>query len=431
MSNFFGQIKNFFGRQTENFKTLLITQIMNSAVRELVTGRGEGGGGGGAAGGASYLQLYLGALGANSQQIGYLNSAGKIASAAFGLPLGWISDRFSLKKVIITGLILSVIAATAFALSTSWAQAIPAMMVNTIATTLVGMFMNIFFVTSTKETADRATAMSMKNTLIALVGLAIPTISAIIVLNFGGLTVEGMRPLFIIEALGGTFVLAYAALKLKEVGFLQKKDGEQERKSILQDYKEIASIRSVQKWTFCKGLRNFFSGGLTPFYSIFYVSAKGATPVTIAAMGTVTTLGILMFLVPFGRLGDKYGRKRILYLTRPFHYISLLMVVFAPSPDFLILASFVGSLNSVSSLMEITMEHELVPGEQRGRWGGFLTFMMALAGIPGPILIGYLWGIIDPAQLLLLPILVDLPFLVILPTITDTLHVVYTQKSSQ
>ncbi|MEE8571193.1 MAG: MFS transporter [Candidatus Bathyarchaeia archaeon] len=407
MSNFFGRIKNFFERQTENFRVLLATMVLNTSIKTMTTSRARG---------ASYLQLYLRSLGANPQQLGYLNSLTHIANTLFALPIGWFSDRFSLKKVALAGFILSVIAPTAFALSTTWAQAMPAMMINGI--TVAGMITNVFFITSVREHSDRATAMSMKSTLTSLVGLLIPSLSAIIVLNFGGISVEGIRPLFIISTFVSLLILIYTTLKLKEVAFLQKDTG-QKKRSLFQDYKEIASIPEFQKWTSTKCLRSFFSGSLMPFYSLFYVEIKGADVTTIAAMGTVATLGALIFLVPFGRLADKHGRKKIIYLTRPFNYLSILVTILAPSPEWLILAAFFGALQTVSQLMEITLEHELLPEEQRGRVAGFNSFLWGLMGIPGPILIGYLWQRVNPAYLLILPILADLPFLAILPTIPD------------
>jgi MFS family permease len=407
MSNFFGQILNFFERQTENFRVLLATMVLNTSIKTMTTARERG---------ASYLQLYLRGLGADPQQLGFLNSLTHIANTIFALPIGWISDRFSLKKVAIAGFILSIIAPTAFALSTTWAQAMPAMMINGI--TVAGMITNVFFITSVREHSDRATAMSMKSTLTSLVGLVVPSLSAIIVLNFGGISVVGIRPLFIISTFASLLILIYAALKLKEVAFLQK-DTEQKKRSLFQDYKEIASIPAFQKWTSTKCFRSFFSGSLMPFYSLFYVENKGADVTTIAAMGTVATLGALIFLVPFGRLADKHGRKKIIYLTRPFNYLSILVAILAPSPEWLILAAFFGALQTVSGLMEITLEHELLPAEQRGRVAGFNSFLWGLASIPGPILIGYLWQRVNPAYLLLLPILADLPFLAILPTIPD------------
>ena len=85
MSKFFGQIKDFFGRQTENFRVLFLTSVLTQSIRRLTIGGAVGGGG--AAGGASYLQLYLRALGADPQQVGILNSLGIVANAAFALPL--------------------------------------------------------------------------------------------------------------------------------------------------------------------------------------------------------------------------------------------------------------------------------------------------------------------------------------------------------
>ncbi|MFH0748997.1 MAG: MFS transporter [Candidatus Bathyarchaeota archaeon] len=233
LSGTFGKIRNFFERQTRNFRVLLATSVINNSIRTLTTGQAGSMGGGGASG-ASYIQLYLQALGADSQQIGLLNSLGKLANALVGLPLGWVSDRFSLKKVVIFGLILSVISSTAFAFSTGWSQAMPAMMLDAVATTLVTMFVALFFITSIKQASDRATAMSMRSTLTSIVGLIMPIISAIVVLNFGGITAEGIRPLFIITIVGTVVVVVYAFLKLEEVSFLQKKDSQ--KKSMWQDY---------------------------------------------------------------------------------------------------------------------------------------------------------------------------------------------------
>ncbi|MCJ7631968.1 MFS transporter [Candidatus Bathyarchaeota archaeon] len=370
-------------------------------------------------------------MGADPQQLGILNSVSTTARTIFALPLGWFSDRVSLKKIIIAGLFLSIIVPAAFAFSTNWIQVMPVMMVNTIETVLLGMFLNVYFISSISEASDRATGMSMKNTLTALVAVVIPTTSAIIVLNFGGISVEGIRPLFFIQMFAGLIILIYTLLKLKEVSFLQKKDTKQEKRSIFQDYKEIAKISSVRKWTFFKGLRTVF-GGTAAFYSIYYVEFKGASPVILAAMGTVGVIISLIILLPFGQLADKHGRKKMLFLTRPFNYISILIIIFAPTPEYLILASILGSLQSVSQLMEITMEHELVPPEQRGRWGGFLFFFMGMVGIPGPLLIGYLWErMVNPGYLFLLQILADLPFVAIISTIPDTLHITYDKKPSQ
>jgi len=438
LSAYVGRIKTFIDRQTGNFKALLVTAVTTTSIRALTAGSAAQGGGGSSTGGASYQQLYLRALGANAQQLGLLNSVGSVANAVFALPLGWVSDRLSLRKVILAGLLLSVLVPTAFTLAATWLQAVPAMIMNQIMTVLLGMFTNVFYVTSVRRASDRATAMSLKSLLISVVGLVVPMMSAFVVSAFGGITVEGIRPLFLISLVTSVGVFLYALMSLKEVAFLQNKGmdqhndgGSTKTRRLIQDYQEIARIPAVQKWTITKGLRAFFTNALVAFYSIYYVEVKGADPLIIGAMGTLSTLGALLFLIPFGRLADTHGRKKIIYFTRPFYYLSLVLAVFAPSQEYLLVASFVGALQTVSSLMEITMEHELVPADQRGRWGGFLFFFTAITGILGPLLVGYLWDAVNRPLLLITPIFADLPFLAILPTITDTLHVVHDQPSSQ
>ncbi|MFH0748774.1 MAG: hypothetical protein V1915_02485 [Candidatus Bathyarchaeota archaeon] len=69
MSNFLVQVTKFFSRQKENFRVLITTSVLNTAIRELVTGD-VGGGGAGFRVRGSYIHLYLRYLGADPQQIG-------------------------------------------------------------------------------------------------------------------------------------------------------------------------------------------------------------------------------------------------------------------------------------------------------------------------------------------------------------------------
>ena len=424
------KIKSYLDRQTENFRVLLVTSVLNNSIRNLTRGNQQGS----AAGGAAYLPLYLRSLGANSQQLGILNSLTQAANVVFALPIGWLSDRISLRKVVIAGFVLSVIAPTAFYFSTSWIHAVPVMFFDGVGTTLVSIFATIFYINSVSQASDRATAMSLRMSLIYILGFVLPLVAAIVVTGSGGLNDQGIRPLFLIALTANLFVTIYSVLRLKEVHFLQKNNAEgthtkdsQVKGSILADYKEIISNKVCMKWITTKAIRSFFLYGLSPFYSIYYVTVKGADPFIFGAMASVSTIGSLIFLIPFGRLADKSGRRKIIYLTRPFNYLSIILTILAPSPIFLLVPAFVGSLQTVSNLMEITMEPELVPPNQRGRQGGLLFFVMGLTGMIGSLVLGYLWQIVDPSILLLLPIVADIPWLITLRTIPDTLHIVYKQ----
>lgn len=141
------KMSSYINRQTENFRVLLVTSVLNNSIRNLTRGNQQGS----AAGGVAYLPLYLKALGADPQQIGILNSLTQAANVIFALPIGWLLDRISLRKVVIAGFVLSVIAPLAFYLSTSWIHAMPIMLIDGVGTTLVGIFTTVFYINSVSQ----------------------------------------------------------------------------------------------------------------------------------------------------------------------------------------------------------------------------------------------------------------------------------------
>lgn len=440
--------RDFINRQTENFKVLLVTSTLNNSIRSLTRGNSNGA----AVGGIQYIQPYLAALGANSQQLGYLNSLTSFANVALALPIGWISDRVSLKRVVQIGFFISCIASICFASlgfifypamgSSTWTVALPFMVLDGVATTLVGIFATVFYINSVNNSKDRATAMSLRYELMYICFLFLPAVSSLVVLTFGGgvIGVNGIRPMFLI-ALAVNICSLIISLKLKDVAFQKKEpkadqqnqvstlETPEKKKGLIQDYGEIFSQSNVRKWCLTKAFRTFFATGLLPFFSIYYVTVKGADTVTIGLMSTICTIGSLIFLIPFGHWADRIGRKKIILITRPFNYLSIIISVFAPSTIFLLIAAFIGSLQTVSMLMEITMEPELVPPEQRGREGGLLFFMTGATGAIGALVAGYLYPIVNQQLLLCLPILADIPWIIALITIPDTLNKIYTRTS--
>jgi MFS family permease len=96
------------------------------------------------------------------------------------------------------------------------------------------------------------------------------------------------------------------------------------------------------------------------------------------------------------------------------------MLIFAPAnePIFLILGWAISGIN-MGGMGWSTMTVEMVPAEQRGRWGGISQLFNGLAMIPASIIGGYLWARFAPelpfivyiivASLILIPILATVP----------------------
>ncbi len=139
-------------------------------------------------------------------------------------------------------------------------------------------------------------------------------------------------------------------------------------------------------------------------------------------MATATVVAQLIFGIPAGRLADKIGRKRIVYLLTPLWYASNLFLAFAPGPIALVLSAALLAFYTISLGAVDAMTMELLPLEQQGRWGGLLGLFTGLVTIPAPIIGGLIWRELGPTYVFVIPIVFDLLLRIpLLATVPETL----------
>jgi len=139
-------------------------------------------------------------------------------------------------------------------------------------------------------------------------------------------------------------------------------------------------------------------------------------------MAGATVAAQLVFGIPVGRLADRIGRKRVIYLLTPLWYASNLFLAFSPSPIVLVSSAALLAFYSISTGATSAMTLELVPLEQQGRWGGLLSLFTGLVTIPAPIIGGLIWRELGPMYVFIVPIVFDLLFRVpLLATVPETL----------
>ena len=140
-------------------------------------------------------------------------------------------------------------------------------------------------------------------------------------------------------------------------------------------------------------------------------------------MATATVVARLAFGIPIGRLADKIGRKRVIYLLTPLWYASNLLLAFSTGPITLVLYAAFQAFYTISSGATNAMSMELVPVEQQGKWSGLLGLFAGLLTIPAPIIGGLIWRELGPVYVFLIPIALDLVLRVpLLSTIPETLR---------
>jgi EmrB/QacA subfamily drug resistance transporter len=116
--------------------------------------------------------------------------------------------------------------------------------------------------------------------------------------------------------------------------------------------------------------------------------------ITVPAAGWLVT-GYLISMASMqplaGKLGDRFGRRRVMLLGLVAFGVASLLAAFAPNYQTLLAARFLQALAGASSLPNgAALVRELVPAERRGRGFGMVGIFAGLAAASGPPLGGLL-----------------------------------------
>jgi MFS family permease len=410
----FVSLARFFGELDRRIKVLFGFLGMHMWHRELPS---------------QYNQLYATALGANPVELGTLDSIGSLASAIVSVPSGWIADRYAVKTVILLGLTLTTIVAVIYSLASSWWILIPAILLSGVCMRLVMPYVDVLFI-NYAQPHQRSMVMSLSRTLWAIPGIFTSMVAAFVVTSFGGVSATGIRPLYVIQLALSVVVLFGIALWLKPPAPRPPEERPPARAGFVDDFRDVFhGERWLKSWIVVMAVRNIGMRLALPFVPLWLVDVKHADPYTLGVMGMAGTLVSLILQIPAGRLADKIGRKRAFYLLRPFTYLGTLVLILAPSPEYLVLVGVLGCIglagggfSRVSFIPFITMNFEMVPEAKRGRWLGLLGFF-SIVGFPMSILGGFMWQQGLMVEVLVLPVVLEVLIAIpLLASIPDTLH---------
>jgi MFS family permease len=275
----------------------------------------------------------------------------------------------------------------------------------------------------------RGQSIGFARTIGAIPSIFTPIIASVIVIAFGGITAQGIRPLYTIQMVLTLMIILFVAFMMKSPRDQPAANKESKGMNLIEGFRELfKGEKGLKKWTIVMSLWYFASALSVAYVPLWMVNVKGADPYILGIMSTLS-MGISTFLqMPIGRLADKIGRKKAYYILRPVSYLGTLILIFAPAPNFLIIAGVLGAMGLMegigilSSIPFMTMYWELVPTEKRGRWFGFTGIFNTLMTIPAFMLGGFLWEMGMMELVILLPVFIEMLVVIpILSRIPDTL----------
>jgi len=192
--------RGFIGRQKRNYRVGVERASANSFLTGLTS---------------QYSAIYTVGLGADSVQLGSLSSIGSAISALVSTPVGWLMDRYGIKRLYLLSILLLAGGSLFRAVAHDWRFLVVAAILASVAARLSGTGCRVISADSVQN-QDRVTAQNVCGTLGSLAGMIAPLVAAYLVTLFGGMTVEGIRPLYYIQFVGYGLVLLLVALRLRE-----------------------------------------------------------------------------------------------------------------------------------------------------------------------------------------------------------------------
>jgi MFS family permease len=401
--SFLRELRDVWRRQHLNWRTVVTRQVFNRFFNQLTM---------------QYNNIFIRGLGASPVELGAVNSASGLGSTLISLPLGYFQDRYSVRKIYLLGITVLSLSPLLYAVAYNWVFVVPAIFISGLCMRL-GSCVIICDLSLPNE--DRATGKALCEGIGALPTLLSPTIAALLVTLFGGMNVEGIRPLYWIQFVSQILFLVYVALKMTE---MERPKREEESLNPIEDFREVFRRGTATKrWLLFISLNAFTQTMIDPFRYPYAHEVKVAGPFIISGITTAMILTEALFAAPLGRVTDRIGRKKMFYMLTPIYSLSYVIYAFAPSPEWLLVAGFLMGFRMLSYVAYGAMTPELVPRDCIGRWRGIIGLCLGLATIPAPIIGGLIWENLGPLWVFIIPIAIDIFVrMPLLSTVPETLN---------
>ncbi|MDF9277931.1 MFS transporter [Arthrobacter sp. EH-1B-1] len=156
-----------------------------------------------------------------------------------------------------------------------------------------------------------------------------------------------------------------------------------------------AANRQGWRVAFASGLASYVDAGAIAGTGTALVILQGSLGLTPAQIGQLS--GLLTVMIAFGalvggRLGDRFGRRRIFLATLSIYFLAALALAVAPSIALLFVGLAVLGLAAGADLpVSMAMIAESAPENKRGKMVTF-THVLWMAGILGVIVISIFFG---------------------------------------
>jgi len=165
-------------------------------------------------------------------------------------------DRHGIKRFFLLAIVLAAGGSLLYALAPDWRFLVAAAIFASIAKSLTNTGCRVICADSV-QSRDRVTAQNVCSTLASIAGMISPLVSAYLVTVFGGMTVEGIRPLYYLQFAGYGLIFLLVVAQLRESQRERLADAET-RFGFIADFRHLfEGRRDLWRWIAISALTSF------------------------------------------------------------------------------------------------------------------------------------------------------------------------------
>lgn len=211
-------------------------------------------------------------------------------------------------------------------------------------------------------------------------------LAAWIVSLSGGINVAGLRPIYAVQIVLFAIITMLLVKGLRDPQIIR---GSRGSRQILSGFTEVFKQGpDVARVMFMIALMEMPWALAQPFMPLFAHQFKGANEFVLGGIAVGVSILPMLLSIPLGRLADRHGRKKLLFIVAPAVYLAYLLLIFATGSSMLLLSGLFFGFTSINMAIASAMTAEVMPKGQMGRWIGIVSLIRGLLSIPAPLIGG-------------------------------------------
>ncbi len=319
--------------------------------------------------------LFVKSLGANMTALGFIDGLGEAIVSISQAISGYLSDKFKKRKIFVwLGYLFGSISRIGYALSSFWQMLIPFRILDRFGKIRGAPRDAILADASSDENRGRNFGFlrAMDN-----LGAVFGILTSIFLFK-----ILGYKKLFLLASIPSLISVFLILSFIKDSPPKEKRKFEKlSPRAFSKNYKIFLFLSSL-----------FALGSFSYSFLLIFAKESGFKTSFVPVLYLIFTLSASISAFPFGKLADKIGRKKVIFLSFFFWLIVCLIFIFQRN-FFLLLLAFIlyGLHKGALEPSQKTFVSELSPLEFRASGLGFFRMITGLFALPSSFIAGILW----------------------------------------